>query len=319
MSDVPTRRNDAEDGGPPWTQRRVPRYAGQVLHAATVDLVGRLLTGLLLAAGGGLGLLIWKGGSVPAWVAVLAVVIVVGISILLGVRAGRERERFAVALASRDEHIGELTDRVSELETHTSDYEEIADSEGRIHWALERFELYTAHTADVLDRLQRVLAGELQGVSIPNYIERGILDPARDVLQGPHDDIRISVLLPQGDRWTMIWCAGHSLDGQKKYAAPIADTLSRVAYESGEATYWPDVTEDDRFSANPNATRPFHSMLSQPIMNGSHVVGVLNVISSVTDAFDPAEQQYLASLGSVIGVALGVHLEKERGRVTHDE
>jgi GAF domain-containing protein len=176
---------------------------------------------------------------------------------------------------------------------------------------VERYELYSDHVVDVLHRLQRVLTGDLGDVTIPDYIQRGIVEPARDVMQGPHEDIRISVLLPEGDRWHMAWSAGHSLDGQSHYNERIVDTLSRDPYESGESEYWPDVTADERFRVNPRSTRPFHSMLSEPIRNGGVVVGVLNVVSSIVDAFDPAEQRYVASLGSVIGVAVSVYVAQE--------
>jgi hypothetical protein len=256
-------------------------YGLDVFRAATVDLVAKGLTGLLVAAVAGLGVLVWQGGSVPAWTAVLAVLIVVALAVGLGARAGQRR---------------------AELE---GDF-------GLAAWAVERYELYTDHVADVLDRLQRVLVGDLEGVAIPDYIERGIVEPARDVLQGPHEDIRISVLLPQDDdRWRMAWAAGHSLDGRRKYNERITDTLSRDPYESGEAEYWPDVTIDDRFRPNPRSSRPFYSMLSQPLRAGDTIVGVLNVVSSVVDAFDAAEQRYVASLASVIGVALGVYLSQE--------
>ena len=237
----------------------------------------------------GLGLLVWNGGSVPAWAATLAVVLVLAVALVSGVRAGR------------------LARRVGELEELTADYEDLGDAADRYGWAVDRYELYTDHVADVLDRLQRVLSNELEGVTISDYIERGIVSPARDVLQAPHEEIRISVLLPHGDRWRMAWCAGHSLDGQRNYHERIADTLSRVAYETDESQYWPNVTKDNRFRANPQAQHPFYSMLSHPIRNGTEVVGVLNVISSHIDAFDATERRYLTSLASVIGVAASAH------------
>jgi hypothetical protein len=277
------------------TAARVKHFGADVFRAATVDVVARALTALLLLGAAGLGLLVWNGGSVPAWAAVLVVVLVLAVAVGLGVRAGR------------------LARRVGELEELTADYEDLDDAADRYGWAIDRYELYTDHIADVLERLQRVLSNELQGVTIPDYIERGIISPARDVLQGPHEEIRISVLLPDGDRWRMVWSAGHSLDGQRSYNQRIADTLSRVAYEEDEAQYWPDVTKDDRFRPSPQATRPFHSMLSQPIRNGADAVGVLNVISTKIDAFDAAEQRYLTSLASVIGVAVSVHLANTSG------
>jgi len=290
----------------------VKTFAFEVGRAATVDLVAKGLTALLLLLVAGLGLLIWQGGSVPAWAAVLVVVALLAVVAVGAVRGARERQRLAGAVATRDVRIGALKEELERLEEKVSDYDDLALATDKFGWAIDRFELYTDHVADVLDRLQRVLSGELDGVTIPDYIERGIIAPARDVLRGAEEDIRISVLLAHDDRWRMVWCAGHSLDGQNQYNERIVDTLSRMPYETGQPSYWPDVQQDDRFSANAYARRPFCSMLSHPVRSGSTVVGVLNVVSSAEDAFDPAEQRYIASLSSVIGVAVGVYLDRQR-------
>jgi hypothetical protein len=253
----------ASDAARPSTAARARAYGLDILRAASVDLVGRALSALLIAATAGLVVLIVKGGTVPAWAATLVLLVVLAIALVLGVRGGRHARR------------------VKELEELTEDYDDLEDAVGAYSFAVDRYELYTDHIADVLDRLQRVLTGELEGVDIPDYIELGILAPARDVLQGAYDDIRISVLLMDGDRWRMVWAAGHSLDGQRKFNPKIADTLAGVVFESGEPQYWPDVEQDDRFKAVPAATRPFHSMLSHPIRNGVNTVGVLNVVSSM--------------------------------------
>ena len=135
---------------------------------------------------------------------------------------------------------------------------EVSSRDGEIA-ELERFEVYTAHIAEVLDHLQRVLSPNID-VPIPVYIERGILEPARDVLANhPDEHVRLSVLLPDGDCFVMVWAAGHTLPGRSNYRVPIKDTLSRLAYESGEPQTWQDVTEDDRFEQNPKATHPTRS------------------------------------------------------------
>jgi len=91
---------------------------------------------------------------------------------------------------------------------------------------------------------------------------------------------------------------------------PIQDTLSRLAYETGEPHAWDDVTTDDRFVENPQASLPMKTMASLPLRYGDDVIGVFNAISSQPSAFDPAEGRYLASLASVISVAVGVYLQQ---------
>ena len=218
----------------------------------------------------------------------MAVIVVLTLALVYGVRAGRLADR-----------------RLGELELRTAYYDDLEDSAERFGWAVDRYKVYSDHVADVLYRLQLVLTGELENVSISDYIERGIISPARDVLQeGVHEDIRISVLMPDGDRWRMEWCAGHSLEGKLNYNERIVDTLANVAYQSGEPQYWPDATRDVRFRPTATSARSFLSMLSHPIRVGAATVGVLNVISSLEDAFDQIEQSYVASVSSVIGVAV---------------
>jgi putative methionine-R-sulfoxide reductase with GAF domain len=54
-------------------------------------------------------------------------------------------------------------------------------------------------------------------------------------------------------------------------------------------------------------------MISIPLRRGEDIIGVFNVIASEPEAFDPAEAQYLASLGSIISVAVSVSLERGDG------
>lgn len=247
-----------------------------------------------------LGLLVVSYGSVPTWL-LTVVAFVAGIVVLLS-RGQVRRLR---------KHVGHLDTQVAELSPFAENAPGLQEMVNSFLWALERFELYTAHVAEVLDHLQRVLSGNID-VPIPVYIERGILEPARDVLANrPDEHIRLSVLLPDENCFVMAWSAGHTLPGRSKYRVPIKDTLSCVAYETGESQSWRDVTEDDRFKQNPKASHQTRSMVSIPLRRGEDVIGVFNVISSEPEAFDPAETRYLASLGSVISVAVSVFLERE--------
>lgn len=259
------------------------RFIREVLRAALVELTSKALIYVSIGLLASFALLVVFGGSVPAWL--LAVALLSALAVLAACRyraRGIERE--------------------------------IRDRDGAFSSALERFEVYTAHVAEVLDHLQRVLSGNID-VKIPVYIERGILEPARDLLANDGGEyVRLSVLLPYDENFIMVWAAGHTLPGQSGYRVPIKDTLSRVAYESGEPQAWDDVTEDDRFEQNPKASNPTRSMVSIPLRHGEHVIGVLNAIASQPSVFDPAEERYLASLGSVISVAVSIFFEREGGR-----
>jgi GAF domain-containing protein len=265
--------------------------ASDVLEAAVVGLAGDLLKYVLVAVIGVVALAIWRGGSVPSWLAIAVVVGALAIAFVLGRRLRR---------------------RIGALQFETQD---LAD-------ALSRHDAYTSHVAEVLDSLQRVIAGDL-GASIEDYIERGILEPARAYLMSePGDDVRLSILIPRAgvpSRWEIAFSAGHSLAGREKYAEPIITTLSRYAFETGRAQAWGDVRQERGFTPTPLATRPFASMISMPILSGDDVVGVFNVISAEPYAFDPAEERYIASLGGVINVAVGLLIKNSPDAPDHSD
>lgn len=273
-------------------------FSRDVVRSALVDLVSKALLLGVTSFAAVIALLIWQGGSIPAWLAAIVVGLAVGGALL----ARRQTNRARRQLKAREERIAQLepiADRVPGLE----------DVLGRYESGLDRHEIYTEHIAQVLDHLQRVVSGDIE-VPIPHYIERGIIGPARDLLlKYPEQDVRLSVLIASEDRWMMVFGAGHSVAGQTKYDARIADTLSRLAYESGETCRWDDVQEDDRYRSNPYATRPIRAMVSLPLRSREHCVGVLNIVASLPGVFDQAEYSYAEQLAAVVSVAMSVHIK----------
>ena len=51
-------------------------------------------------------------------------------------------------------------------------------------------------------------------------------------------------------------------------------------------------------------------MVSIPILLGGKTAGVFNVLTDKEDAFDPADINYLTSLGSIIQLAFGLALKE---------
>jgi hypothetical protein len=277
--------NDRED------DTALIRFAKDVGRAVAVDLT----KGIVLFAATGFiaafALSIRYGGAVSTWVVALLFV-----AALLG---GRALGRRPIRGLRRE--LVETNAEWSDLHAEASNFAA----------ALERHETYSGHVAQTLDALQRIVAGDID-IAIPHYIEAGILEPARDLItdkQAVH--VRLSVLLPRddGERWSMSFAAGHSITGKAKYEQRIVDTRSRHAYETGRAQHWPDVMSDSGFRQNPRASHETRAMLSLPVRRGDQTVGVFNVVSSEPFAFDPAEETYIASLGAVISVAVGVHLK----------
>lgn len=257
-------------------------FVSEVRHSMAIDATKKVAWWVLGALVSGVALVVWQGGTVPAWTLLVAIVALLVFAGWWRSRAGRERD--AVALEA-----------------------------GAMAFGLERHETYSRHVAQALDALQRVVSQDIT-VSMDRYIEQAILEPARDLLmEKAAENVRLSVLLPKATAdsgtWFMPWAAGHSLTGKSKYAERIADTLSRRAYESGTPQYWPDVTADSSFTPNPEASAPIRTMISLPVRYGDRVLGVFNVVSSEPDALDPAEETYIKSLGAVLSLAVGVHLK----------
>ncbi len=280
----------------------VTRLAKQVGFALLVDVTKKVVVFVGASFLALVALIIWQGGSVPAWLLLAAVVLVAAIFTALWSRSSRAVRR-----------------EIGEIEKERDDYESIAaDYEA----ALERHETYSGHVAQALDALQQVLTDEID-VPLDHYIEAGVLEPARDLITDkPAEHVRLSVLAPRAEdpeRWTMVWSAGHTITGKAKYAEKIVDTLARHAFETGEPQKWDDVEEDRSFRQNPKASHPTRALLSFPIRWGERTVGVFNAVSSEPYAFDPAEERYLASLGAVIAVAMGAHLKDDEREASDSE
>jgi GAF domain-containing protein len=164
---------------------------------------------------------------------------------------------------------------------------------------------YSRHVYDALETLQKVLTGTIPGVTADTLIDQGILQPARDFLmQRPNEDVRLSILVTDGQDFVMPFSAGHSLESAQRFRLPIAASFSRSAYETGRIQWSGDLENDDRFTPHPRARpeRAYHSIISVPVRSGDHTVGVFNVLSTLKDAFAPADFLYVWVLGAIIDV-----------------
>lgn len=253
------------DGG------RLRGFGTEIGRAALVDIAGRAIVGFVLGIGALIAVLVWQGGSVPAWLAVAVVFVLTAGAITRDRRAARR--------------------------------------EGTLRREIGRNSEYSLHVQNSLDAIQRVFSGDVDA-EIPYFLDQAVLEPAQRILsEKPAEMVRLSVLLPADDDpslWSMRWSAGHSAIGKLKYAEPIKETLARHAYESGEPQYWPDTSKQTEFEQNPLASAPMRSLVSIPIKEGDEILGVFNAISSERDAFDDAEQTFLTSLAGVVAVAVSV-------------
>lgn len=187
---------------------------------------------------------------------------------------------------------------------------------GQLLVELDLNQYYADHLYEVLETLQKIISQSIPGVSFSEFVERGMLEPARQYLtQGPGEDIRLSVLVPdeRHQDFVMEFAAGHRLESRGSFRLPIAGSFAGHAYASGEIQWTNDVDTDQRWSKHPRARpdRAYGSLVSVPIKVQDQVIGVLNVISTYKNAFSPADRTYIELLGSILSVAWSLGEEED--------
>lgn len=272
------------------SDKRLTRFTKEVLYDSMVGITAGALRAAVIALFLLAIALFALGWEVPAWTLVFAFVAAVGLMYLTKRVAGREAVELRPKLRSAEEQ-------------------------------LDRHESYGTNIDSIMDNFQRVLAGDIAGVTVSDFIERGILTAGRDVMQenGHASDLRMSVMLARDGCFTMWKASGHNLQSQQKYKQPVQKTVSKIAFEKKVSQVWKDVTAEERgFEKNPHATRTFKSMVSIPLLVGDHAVGVFNVVTAKVDAFDVADVNYMTSLGSVIQTAVGIAVKDARTSAASD-
>jgi GAF domain-containing protein len=160
--------------------------------------------------------------------------------------------------------------------------------------------------------LRDVISGKIN-VSFEEFIERGVLAPARFGLSiKPNEEIRLSVLVPDGENFRMLFESGHSLGRKENFSLSKA-SIAGHAFESGELQWTNDVESDDRWHPHPKATtsRGYCSLASMPIGVADETVAVLNVVSSVKGAFLKGDLTYVELLGGFLGLAWALNEDAE--------
>jgi GAF domain-containing protein len=154
--------------------------------------------------------------------------------------------------------------------------------------------------------LREIAAGKLD-VSFEEFIERGVLAPARFGISAVRgEEIRLSVLKldDETQQFKMLFESGHSLGRKANFSLPKI-SLAGHALESGDLQWTNNVDADDRWSPHPLASdsRRYRSLASMPIIVGGSPVAVLNVVSSHKGAFLTGDLTYIELLGSFLGLA----------------
>ncbi len=261
--------------------KRINQFTKDVLYDVLVSWTSRALGVAAVALVSVMVALVVTRWDVPAWTLVAMALLAVTLIYLTRRVAGREANELRPKLGAAE----------NELDRHDS---------------------YGSIICSGLDTFQKIVAKDIS-MTMGGFIEQGLLIPARDIMQANShpSDLRMSVLLVVEGHFSMVWASGHSVEAKQKYRVPIEKTISRVAFQKKVPQVWKDAPAEERgFVRNPKATRGFKSMVSIPILLGGKTAGVFNVLTDKEDAFDPADINYLTSLGSIIQLAFGLALKE---------
>ncbi|HEY0318414.1 MAG TPA: GAF domain-containing protein [Solirubrobacterales bacterium] len=265
------------------SRKGLDQFTKDVLYSALVSVTAKALGWVALLFVALMVALVAAGWDVPAWTLVAMALVAIALVYVARRVTGREAD--------------ELKPKLNRAEDE-----------------LDRHDSYGRNICSVLDTFQKIVAKDIK-MSMDTFIEQGILIPGRDVMQenGRPSDLRMSVLIPSDDHFLMVWASGHSLEAKQKYNVPINQTIARVAYDKKAIQVWNNAPQEERgFVKNPKATRGFKSMVSIPMLLGGATAGVFNVVTDKESAFDPADVNYLTSLGSIIQLAFGMAIEEWR-------
>lgn len=157
----------------------------------------------------------------------------------------------------------------------------------------------------------RDFEGGRVSVSLEDFVERGILGPARFGLSAvAGEEIRLSVLEldESGKSFRVLYESGHSLGRKENFFLPRSSPAGH-AFETKELQWTDNVKDDKRWLPHPKASdrRGYRSLASMPIVVGDEAVAVLNVLSSERGAFLEGDLTYIELLGGLIALVWDLH------------
>ena len=269
----------------PWWKERLVKALEKVIDEHLAKVIFWALT---LLATGGSGLLL---AALRTAIEHRATLIVLSAAFVLGGLIGLTAAAFR---AHMSEHVRTLS-RVAELE------------EFGLQSEYAKRLLY-----DVIETLQQLVAAD--EVYEWDDLARAILEPVRGFLtRAPLEDVRIAVLLPREDgTFGMRWAAGHRPISVQRFSMDIDGSMAGIAYTTDDFVVSPDVQVDPRWTAHPFGERPYRSLIALPIRAGDDVMGVLNVVSTVPDAFNEAEVSFVKIIGAVFDLLLALDRDRQR-------
>jgi diguanylate cyclase (GGDEF)-like protein len=113
------------------------------------------------------------------------------------------------------------------------------------------------------------------------------------------------VLMTRDGKSLTVASARGQMMGLQADAFDKGQTLARACMRSQRPLHSDAAITDERIQGPARASRQLHSLIATPLRFGNDVLGVLEVCSSVSRAFDDLDAQAVALIGNALGGALG--------------
>ena len=170
-------------------------------------------------------------------------------------------------------------------------------------------ERYAEQASGALGTLQKVMLGTIAPVSIRDFVQEGLFEPAHAILANDiRGDVRFSVLVPDGEEFVMRHALGHDVESRREFRLQIHKSFAGLAFNEREIKWSDDTKSDSRFTPHPKARpgREYESIVAAPLWEGNDVFGVLVVVAEKGSAFTRADRIYIQELAAIMDVARAV-------------
>ena len=115
----------------------------------------------------------------------------------------------------------------------------------------------------------------------------------------------VAVLMSRDGKSLEVASARGQMLGLASEAYDKGQTLARACLRAQRPLHSDSAVTDERIQGPARANRQLHSLIATPLRFGDDVLGVLEVCSSVSRAFDDLDAQAVALIGNALGGALG--------------
>lgn len=119
------------------------------------------------------------------------------------------------------------------------------------------------------------------------------------------------VLLDRGEAGIEVSCARGQMKSLGVDAYSGGETLARACLVRHAPLRSDAAADDSRINGDARARVGIHSLIATPLRYGDGILGVLEVCSSVSHAFDDVDAQAVCLIGNAMGAALGRQLALE--------